>query len=380
MMTSTPACIAAFTLTMLYASWLAYDIRLYAIREYGYVIHEFDPWFNYRATEYLDEHGWTKFFHWFDYESWYPLGRPVGTTIYPGMQISSVVIKRTLNALGNPISLNDVCCMVPAWFGVSATWFLALFTSECSGSLSAGAFAGLIMSIVPCHIMRSVGGGYDNESVAMTAMCATFYCWVRALRFDPTASDGVPSRSSIFFGVLCGLAYVYMAAAWGGFVFVVNMIGLHAALLVPLGRYSSSVHRAYTLFFIIGTFGATRVPPVGMNPFKSMEQLMPLAVFIGYQASDHRDRRDRRHRRDRRDRRHRRHRRHRRYRRPPSPSHPLAADCMLIVSLIACRCSRPSRSNGASTPSRSPTRLRCSSRSRSLSPAYCSSSATISCR
>jgi dolichyl-diphosphooligosaccharide---protein glycosyltransferase len=284
MMTSTPACIAAFTLTMLYASWLAYDIRLYAIREYGYVIHEFDPWFNYRATEYLDEHGWTKFFHWFDYESWYPLGRPVGTTIYPGMQISSVVIKRTLNALGNPISLNDVCCMVPAWFGVSATWFLALFTSECSGSLSAGAFAGLIMSIVPCHIMRSVGGGYDNESVAMTAMCATFYCWVRALRFDPTASDGVPSRSSIIFGVLCGLAYVYMAAAWGGFVFVVNMIGLHAALLVPLGRYSTSVHRAYTLFFIIGTFGATRVPPVGMNPFKSMEQLMPLAVFIGYQV------------------------------------------------------------------------------------------------
>ena len=71
--------------------------------------------FNYRATEYLDQNGWHAFFHWFDYESWYPLGRPVGTTIYPGMQITSVVIKRTLNALGNPISLNDVCCYVPAW-------------------------------------------------------------------------------------------------------------------------------------------------------------------------------------------------------------------------------------------------------------------------
>ena len=43
---------------MALASWWAYDIRLYAIRVYGYVIHEFDPWFNYRATEYLDEHGW----------------------------------------------------------------------------------------------------------------------------------------------------------------------------------------------------------------------------------------------------------------------------------------------------------------------------------
>jgi asparagine N-glycosylation enzyme membrane subunit Stt3 len=29
----------------------AYDIRLYAIKEYGPIIHEFDPYFNYRATE-----------------------------------------------------------------------------------------------------------------------------------------------------------------------------------------------------------------------------------------------------------------------------------------------------------------------------------------
>jgi len=75
-----------------------------------------------------------------------------------------------------------------------------------------------------------------------------------------------------------------MVMAWGGFVFVLNMIGLHAAALVAFGRYSTSIHRAYTLFFIIGTIGATRVPPVGMNPFRSMEQLAPLMVFIGYQV------------------------------------------------------------------------------------------------
>ena len=31
--------------------WWAYKIRLQAIEEYGPVIHEFDPYFNYRATE-----------------------------------------------------------------------------------------------------------------------------------------------------------------------------------------------------------------------------------------------------------------------------------------------------------------------------------------
>merc|ERR1719440_1140956 len=103
----------ALLVAMILASFLAYDIRCYALRIYGNVIHEFDPWFNYRATEYLDQNGWKAFFHWFDYESWYPLGRPVGTTIYPGMQITAVVLKRLLNALGNPISLNDVCCLMP---------------------------------------------------------------------------------------------------------------------------------------------------------------------------------------------------------------------------------------------------------------------------
>jgi len=261
----------------------AYDIRMYAIRDYGYVIHEFDPWFNYRATEYLAANGWHAFFHWFDYMSWYPLGRPVGTTIYPGMQITAVAIWRALGKLGSAISLNDVCCLVPAWFGVSASILVGLFAAECSGRKSAGAFAALIMAIVPAHIMRSVAGGFDNESVATTALVATFYCWVRALRDRPTARDGEATADSYAFGVLCGLAYVYMVSAWGGYVFVVNMIGAHAAALAAGGRYSSKLHRAYSLFYVIGTAGATRVPPVGLAPLRSLEQMLPLLVFLGVQ-------------------------------------------------------------------------------------------------
>ena len=55
-----------------------FRIRLWAVTTYGPIIHEFDPWFNYRATKYLVDHGWQAFSTWFDYESWYPLGRPVG--------------------------------------------------------------------------------------------------------------------------------------------------------------------------------------------------------------------------------------------------------------------------------------------------------------
>ncbi|KAJ1478227.1 Oligosaccharyl transferase STT3 subunit-domain-containing protein, partial [Baffinella frigidus] len=302
----------------------AYAIRLYAVKDYGLVIHEFDPWFNFRATQYLADNGWTEFFHWYDHKSWYPLGRPVGTTIFPGMQITSVCIWKILPTFGIDMSLNDVCVMTPAWFGVVATTFLALLSAECAGtylclkasfaliilvrpgafsrerSWAAGTAAALVMSVIPAHIMRSVAGGYDNESMAVSALCATFYFWCRSLRND----------ASWIWGIATGFAYIYMfnlnppftliqfarsgiyesilfswrqVAVWGGYIFVVNMIGVHAGVLVLLGQYSSSLHKAYSLWFIIGTFGATRVPVVGMAPFKSLEQLGPFGVFLGIQ-------------------------------------------------------------------------------------------------
>jgi len=54
--------------------------------------------------------------------------------------------------------------------------------------------------------------------------------------------NGEATRDSFVYGILSGLAYVYMAAAWGGFIFVINLIAFHAASLVIIGRYSSKLH------------------------------------------------------------------------------------------------------------------------------------------
>lgn len=255
----------------------AYVIRLHALEEYGMVIHEFDPWFNYRATEYLKDNGLEAFFKWYDYKVWYPLGRPVGTTIYPGMQMTSVAIWNGLQYMGYDMSLNDVCCYVPAWFGVSATIFLGLLAYETTGSANTAIAAAFIMSIIPAHLMRSVGGGYDNESIAMTAMVMTFYFWCRALR----------NNGSAWIGLIAGVAYIYMAAAWGGYVFVLNMVGLSAAVIAALNTLSQrpifKLWLAYSLFYVIGTYGAMQVPVIGWTPLKSLEQLGPFFVFLGIQ-------------------------------------------------------------------------------------------------
>jgi dolichyl-diphosphooligosaccharide--protein glycosyltransferase len=306
----------------------AFKIRMKAIEEFGRIIHEFDPYFNYRAAEYLWEHGWRKFFHWFDYLSWYPLGRPVGTTIYPGMQFTSMWIKMFLLP---DWSINDICCLIPAWFGVSATLataavcyvsvdsikssesssksllqdipFVAFLTEKIiipiirafekllktlTGSnwgmpsfknppaLESAVFTACIMSVVPAHLMRSIGGGYDNESVATTAMQVTFWFWVWTL-----ASPNFP----VLLGILTGLAYFYMVASWGGYIFVINLIGVHALIVFLLQKLPwDHLYKSYTSFYIVGTFLAMQIPVVGWTPIRSLEQMGPLGVFIGFQG------------------------------------------------------------------------------------------------
>jgi dolichyl-diphosphooligosaccharide--protein glycosyltransferase len=224
------------------------------------------------------------------------------------MQFTAVYIKRYIMT---DWSLNDVCCYIPAWFGAISTILVGCITYECalpcnSGSnliqwvidlykggppinrpglqrdmvlgltspaVECGVFSMAMMAIVPAHLMRSVGGGYDNESVAVTAMCATFYFWIRSLRNDQSA----------WMGVLTGLAYFYMVAAWGGYIFVVNLIGVHAAMLVATGRFSTKVYTCYSLFYAVGVSLAIQIPVVGWAPLKSLEQLGPAAVFLGFQ-------------------------------------------------------------------------------------------------
>lgn len=178
--------------------------------------------------------------------SWYPLGRPIGTTIYPGMQVTAVWIK---NHLLDGWSINDICCLIPAWFGVLASIVTGLIAYEASipqnssqsvvsflsdllkgrisspsisssggglqvlGMPSPAVECGVItlglMAIVPAHLMRSIGGGYDNESVAMFAMVLTFYCWMRSLR------TGISPVGAFVGGLATALAYFYMVASWG---------------------------------------------------------------------------------------------------------------------------------------------------------------------
>ena len=72
--------------------------------------------FNYRATHYMAMNGFYNFLNWFDERAWYPLGRIVGGTVYPGLMVTSGTIHWLLNSLHFPIHIRDVCVFLAPMF------------------------------------------------------------------------------------------------------------------------------------------------------------------------------------------------------------------------------------------------------------------------
>lgn len=236
--------------------------------KYESVIHEFDPYFNYRVTQFLTKNGIYDFWNWFDDRTWYPLGRVIGGTVYPGLTLTAGTLWWIINSLNIPLSVETVCVFTAPTFSAFAAWATYLLTKEVKG-VGAGLTAAALLAMVPSYISRSVAGSYDNEAVAIFALIFTFYLYIKTL-----------NTGSLFYATLNALSYFYMVCSWGGYTFIINLIPMHALLCIVTGRYSSRLYIAYAPLVILGTLLAALVPVVGFNAVMTSEHFASFLVFL----------------------------------------------------------------------------------------------------
>ncbi|KAI0906381.1 STT3 subunit of Oligosaccharyl transferase [Ustulina deusta] len=242
--------------------------RLFSVIRFESIIHEFDPWFNFRATKYLVANGFYQFWDWFDDRTWHPLGRVTGGTLYPGLMVTSGAIYHLLRFLTVPVDIRNICVLLaPAFSGLTA-YAAYLLTNEMTTSSSAGLLAAAFMGITPGYISRSVAGSYDNEAIAIFLLVFTFFLWIKALKLG-----------SVLWGALCALFYGYMVASWGGYAFITCLVPLHAFVLICMGRFSLRLYVAYTTWYALGTLASMQVPFVGFLPVRTSEHMPALGIF-----------------------------------------------------------------------------------------------------
>ena len=114
-----------------------------------------------------------------------------------------------------------------------------------------------------------MAGSYDNEAIAIFLLMFTFYLWIKALK-----------TGSAFYSTLAAMFYGWMVAAWGGYVFITNMVPLHVFVLILMGRFSNRIYTAYSSWYVIGTLASMQVPFVGFLPVRTSEHMAALGECI----------------------------------------------------------------------------------------------------
>jgi len=246
---------------------LSFSVRLFSVLRFESVIHEFDPYFNYRTTKQLVENGYYEFHNWFDDRAWYPLGRIIGGTIYPGLMVTAAAVYNVFNFFNVTINIRNVCVFLAPMFSSFTVIVVYLLTKEVK-SVGAGLVAASMIAIVPGYISRSVAGSYDNEGIAIFCMLLTYYTWIKASK-----------TGSICWSLSCALAYFYMVSSWGGYVFLINLIPLHVLTLMITGRFSHRIYVAYSIMYSVGTILSMQIPFVGFAPVETSEHMAALGVF-----------------------------------------------------------------------------------------------------
>ncbi|KAF6004125.1 oligosaccharyl transferase stt3 subunit [Cyanidiococcus yangmingshanensis] len=80
------------------------------------------------------------------------------------------------------------------------------------------------------------------------------------------------------------MAYLYMVACWGGYIFIINLIPIYVVVMILAGRYSHRLYVAYSTFYVIGTLLSMQIRFVGFQAVQSAEHMIAAAVFLALQV------------------------------------------------------------------------------------------------
>jgi dolichyl-diphosphooligosaccharide--protein glycosyltransferase len=217
-------------------------MRFYPIK-YGYYLNEFDPYFDYRATQFIVDNGLNAYWQWHDSMSWYPEGRDVPGTSQAVLHITAAYLYRVF---GGGMSLMDFTIAFPAVMG--ALTAIAVFALvRVLGGTTAGMFSALFWAFSPAIIQRGNLGWFKSEPLGLFFGITAIYLFVSAIKHKEAK---YAIAKAIAGGLILGLAN----GSWGGIQYFSIPISLFFIAL-PFFRRDLTIPMyvaiAFTVFTLI---------------------------------------------------------------------------------------------------------------------------------
>ena len=196
--------------------------------EYGYELNEFDPFFNFRATQYLLENGLSEYFNWHDSMSWHPNGRDVSATSQTMLHITAAL---TYQIFGGNSNLYDFTILFPVVFG-SLTTIVIFALVRVIGGTTAGLFAALFYSVSVPIVLRGTLGWFKSEPLGLFYGLLGLYLFLSGIKSE---NKKITVSKLVTGGVMLGFGL----SSWGGVQFFVIPIGIFI-LVLPFVRKDHS--------------------------------------------------------------------------------------------------------------------------------------------
>ena len=219
--------------------------------EYGFELNEYDPFFNYRATQFMVENGLPSYLEWHDDLSWHPHGRDVSATSQVMLHTTTAMLYQTF---GMGSSLYDFTIIFP--MVVSSLTAIVIFALvRTIGGTTAGLLASLFFAVSPIIIMRGSIGWFKSEPLGLFYGLLAVYLLISGIKSD----KGKVSVAKI---VGAGILLAFGLASWGGIQFFILPIGLFFLALPFLRKDNkfiiwTSVIFTSVFFLVTGLFERT---------------------------------------------------------------------------------------------------------------------------
>ena len=193
--------------------------------EYGFELNEFDPFFNFRATEYIVENGFSEYFQWNDDKSWYTKGgRDVSATSQVMLHSTAAI---TYQIFGGNSSLYDFTILFPAIIG-SLTVVVIFALVRLFAGTTAGLIASLLFAVSLPIVIRGSIGWFKSEPLGIFYGLLGVYLFLSAIN---SKNKKIIISKIIFGGMILGFGM----SSWGGSQFFIIPIGLFI-LALPFVR------------------------------------------------------------------------------------------------------------------------------------------------
>ena len=229
---------------------LSFMIRAQPL-EYGFELNEFDPFFNYRATQFMVENGLPSYLEWNDDLSWHPHGRDISTTSQVMLHVTAATLYQIFGMGSN---LYDFTILFPVVIG-SLTAVVIFAIVRTIGGTTAGLFASLFFAVSPIIIMRGSIGWFKSEPLGLFYGLLAVYLLLSAIKSD----KGKVSVAKI---VGAGILLAFGLASWGGIQFFILPIGLFFVALPFMRKDNKFIIWTSVLFvsvFLLVTVSFRRI-------------------------------------------------------------------------------------------------------------------------